>query len=645
MNPEENMFAAALEAMDCHDRTRARDLLTRLLKINPKNPDYWLYMSAVVDTRKETIYCLNEVLRLDAGNIAAKRGLILNGELPVDEKMVIPLAAQRRSRENELPKPSLKDQLMAAPPLYQAAGIVGLLVLMGAIGFIFTWFSGGLRGKQSLSPFGTAPAVDISTQVTAFSVHIATPTLAGPTPLAARLQTTFTPTPFYALTPHPRYESFLAGMRAYNNKEWDSAIQDFQQVATLEPSSGDVYFLIGEAYRQKGDFSNALASYRQALALSPQLAPAYMGRGMATLGVAPDNYKDAKADLKTAIDLDPNLLEAYLNLASILIERQFDGATALTYLNTAVHLAPDSADVYTLRARAYLLLKKPEDAIKDASHAMDLDFTLLAPYRLLGEAFIAAGNKKEALAPLYTYTLFEVQDAEAFAWLGMAYLDNDQPDKAMEAFNKALSADPQQYDALLARGKLYLANGDADAAVQDLVTALQINSRTFEGNISLGQAYYQADKFGDAYMRFSTAEGFIETPDQQAEMLYWRSQSLQALGETSAASRDWQELLNLEPQYGKPEWRTYARTQLQNLATETPTSSIVNAVGLTQIPPTFTKTATKTATPTKTTTPSKTVTLTPPSTSDIASTATPTKVVTPQPSIPPILTKTPTAGF
>ena len=77
---ENTMLREAMDALRLGDRVRARDLLTRLLKTDQKNPKYWLWLSVAVDTQNERIYCLQMVLKADPQNSAAKRGLILLGD-------------------------------------------------------------------------------------------------------------------------------------------------------------------------------------------------------------------------------------------------------------------------------------------------------------------------------------------------------------------------------------------------------------------------------------------------------------------------------------------------------------------------------------------------------------------------------------
>jgi hypothetical protein len=93
--PEDIMLKEAIDALAKGQRTRARDLLARLLRADQTNPNYWLWMSSVVESRSERIYCLESVLRLDPDHAAAKRGMVLLGARP-PELEVAPVVPVRR---------------------------------------------------------------------------------------------------------------------------------------------------------------------------------------------------------------------------------------------------------------------------------------------------------------------------------------------------------------------------------------------------------------------------------------------------------------------------------------------------------------------------------------------------------------------
>src|SRR3990172_2389728 len=111
--PDE-MFNEAVKAAKAGQRRRAKDLLTRLLKADQENVDYWLWMSAVVDTEKEQIFCLQKALKIDPNSIAARRGLVVLGALKPEDAALPPAQA-------------LEDIPVEIPELQKGGGVSGFL--------------------------------------------------------------------------------------------------------------------------------------------------------------------------------------------------------------------------------------------------------------------------------------------------------------------------------------------------------------------------------------------------------------------------------------------------------------------------------------------------------------------------------------
>src|SRR6476659_139506 len=149
MAEDDVVFQEAIEALREVKKSRARELLTGLLKTDQNNATYWVWMSATVETAKERLYCLQTALKLDPQNAAAKRGLILHGALPADET-IQPFPANRpRAWEEKLllahEKPRLKGwAAVRASPVTRLGGFVALgAVLIGAVVFGIFQLNGG----------------------------------------------------------------------------------------------------------------------------------------------------------------------------------------------------------------------------------------------------------------------------------------------------------------------------------------------------------------------------------------------------------------------------------------------------------------------------------------------------------------------
>src|SRR5258707_9415390 len=111
--PDE-MFDEAVQALKDGQRQRAKDLLTRLIKVDQSKPDYWLWMSAAVEAEKEQVFCLQNVLKLDPNSVPARRGLVVLGALRPEEAGLPPANV-------------LEDTRVTVPSLAPSAGIAGLV--------------------------------------------------------------------------------------------------------------------------------------------------------------------------------------------------------------------------------------------------------------------------------------------------------------------------------------------------------------------------------------------------------------------------------------------------------------------------------------------------------------------------------------
>src|SRR5512140_4032989 len=97
----DTLFQDAVDALRLGERARGKAILTRLLKADQNNPNYWIWMSAAVDTAKERIYCLETALKLDPANAIAKLGLVLLGGLAPDENTQPFRSNRTRAWEND----------------------------------------------------------------------------------------------------------------------------------------------------------------------------------------------------------------------------------------------------------------------------------------------------------------------------------------------------------------------------------------------------------------------------------------------------------------------------------------------------------------------------------------------------------------
>jgi tetratricopeptide (TPR) repeat protein len=590
LEPDESginaMLHEAMEALGKGDRTRARDLLTRLLKTDQKNPNYWLWLSTAVDTQKERLYCLQTALQADPDNAAAKRGLRIFGALPPDDSIKpFPINRPRLWEEKlTIPKgPKVKKSGYAYPVL-RFFIILGIIVVV--LAGLYLGGSVFLTNRTVQQPYITRThhptfTIPLTPTLTPLT-RTPTPTFMGATPLWMFLNSTYTPTPLYVMTLHPitSRSAFESGLRFLAAKDYTNAMVLFQQAISLEPDAPDLYYYIGEIYRAQGDYHNARDSYQDAINKDAEFAPAFLGRARANLGLNPK--LDVATDLDEAIQLDPNYAEAYLARGAYIVDTNPIAAKA--DLEKAIEISPDSAPAYFYLADAELALGENDAALSSALKANQLDITLVPAYLTLGRAYILNNQNDQAINVLQTYTIYAPGDYSAYLLLGTAYNASDQYDAAVEILTRTINAGNGNAEVFFQRGSAYLNLKKTQLAEADLRLSIAYNPLESETFIKLAMAYDQQGQPGDAYIQVElNAYPLAKTNEQKAQVYYWEAHFLDEMGDPQSllgAGNAWNQLIILPPEAMSAAWRTEAYQHLNITPTYTPTLHIT----LTQTP-------------------------------------------------------------
>ena len=573
---QDTIFNEAMSAVQAGDRARARDLLTRLLKTGQDNPEYWVWMSAVVDTTKERAYCLNQALKLDPQNKAARRGLTIMGQMTPDESLILPARLQKRNWQAKLMPADNELASGMAPALQMGLMGGGLVVVVGLVlFFVFGNFFKPPQQRATQSAARRWPTeTPLSTQMVVAAARTqAAVTTGEPTPLWLMLDATYTPTPLYVNTPHPASvsEAFKYGLRGYTRGEWASVENFMKQVLTVEPNAVDARYFMADAYRMQGKLTQALNAFNDIIKAYPNFAPSYLGRARTRLAADKNAVAAARADLETALKKDPNMGEVYLELIALLIAEKND-KEAKPLLVQAARVLPDSPMIFLYRAEINMRAGEYELALADAQRANQLDMTLLPAYLFMGEALHMTGDLDGSRQALDIYTSYVKDDPRAWLWIGMAHESAGETEKAHQAFDEALRLNSRLFEALLHRAQILLVEKDGDGALDDFQAAIRLDSQSFEASIGVGKALMLLEYEGDAYVQFERSQVLAKQDQQKAELMYWRALSLEALDENVAALREWNKLLALPADSLSEEWTVYASQRVQALASATPTA-------------------------------------------------------------------------
>jgi TolB-like protein/DNA-binding winged helix-turn-helix (wHTH) protein/Tfp pilus assembly protein PilF len=292
---------------------------------------------------------------------------------------------------------------------------------------------------------------------------------------------------------------------------------------TRNPDAFDAYLRASKhaaaVVESAEEWQPALDAYGEAIRLDPGYALAFAGRslaftaygGNAAVGIAAirASFDKAEADARKALSLAPDLGEAQLALAEVLLIGSLDFVQAMREFDRALTLAPNNARVLADYGRFTVFMGHADEAIAAARRALLLDPLNPVTYRRLGSALYFGRHFADALgayrdsialqpdAPggnaavgLAYYSLGNLESARSFCemtpshWanqecLALVYerLGRHADAEAVLAQMKAADGDDAAYNY----AEIYAQWGNATSALQWLDRAVQLRDTGLHG--------------------------------------------------------------------------------------------------------------------------------------------------------------------
>ncbi|XP_067312035.1 uncharacterized protein ttc6 [Pseudorasbora parva] len=296
-------------------------------------------------------------------------------------------------------------------------------------------------------------------------------------------------------------------------RHWQQAMTDFEVVIKLDSRTAAVaHFSLGLICMLKMDRNyEAIKRFSNALKAEPTYVKAYVCRARAYYNV--NNLSRAVKDLTAAIHLKPDAYDLHIMRGTYLYEmKQFDLANlCIRYaaeMKTALGLSPVQQAAIQLflgnDANAIVCLEEAVDTCPSPPHLILLGRTLIREHRFTE----AVESFRKALSLLGTRKLKTQEAAEVFYLIAvccktqMLSLQESEYSlllQALDAFNSALSMNPDHAEALHQRGLCRVNLGDS-TGVQDFNRALQINPNLYQVHLSRAALYGAEGRYAKAVL-------------------------------------------------------------------------------------------------------------------------------------------------
>jgi Flp pilus assembly protein TadD len=288
-------------------------------------------------------------------------------------------------------------------------------------------------------------------------------------------------------------ENSTAANRAVNIPEFVNVPAD--GIAKIDPQATEFYrlFDIATEMGNKAQYRQAVATWQQALELSPDDAKAHNNMGVAM--AATGRRAEAEAEYRKAMELEPDYADSYSNLG-ILDAQAGDLEHSIPLLQKALELSPWDAKAYSNLGNALASAGRLEESISYSRKAVQISPDDPEANANLGVGLARSGKLDEAIER-FQKALEKAPDSVAIhANLGGALIEKGRMEDAIPHFAQALKSEPDSLPLNSAMGRLLAATGHLGEAIPYLEKAAGSGEPALLGMLS--SVYAQTGRLEDA---------------------------------------------------------------------------------------------------------------------------------------------------
>jgi tetratricopeptide (TPR) repeat protein len=286
-------------------------------------------------------------------------------------------------------------------------------------------------------------------------------------------------------------------LRAHQDAD---AIAQLQDAARQKPTVARPQRFLGEALLNRGDYAGAQAAFETALKLDPKLGVAELGLGQALLHQ--DKLDEALPHYKQAVVLDPEYKSFFLEIATALLKsnRQAEAVDLLAQF-------PDDAGAREALGNLYLDMNRPSDAV----------------------------TQFEAATKISPSTANQVA-------LASAYLKDNKPDLAQPILERALAANPNDFDLRMVVARLHRDRREFPLAASLFVSAANLKPDSVKAWNEAASAYVMAEQYPEALAAMDKVRALNGETDGD---FYYRAMVLDKLHQVKPALAAYQRFLQV----------------------------------------------------------------------------------------------------
>lgn len=260
------------------------------------------------------------------------------------------------------------------------------------------------------------------------------------------------------------------------------AIAALQQLPEA-PEAALAHYILGAAYVQSGQPSQAVSEYQTAVRMAPGMTLAWRGLAEVQLGLG--NLQVAQQNVTQALSLTPSDPGLHLLQGQILL-RQGNARRAREQFELVAKAFPGDPVVHINVGLTYASEKRVADAEREYELALKASPRSAEALGALVDLYVRNKQEQKAEARLKQHLAANGNDANAHLMLGSSYVRQKRLGEATPEFQRSLQLDPRLAGAHLALGSVLQQQGQIDAAIDRYRKVLELQPRLPAVQVMLG---------------------------------------------------------------------------------------------------------------------------------------------------------------
>lgn len=341
----------------------------------------------------------------------------------------------------------------------------------------------------------------------------------------------------------------------YQKQDYDAALKDAQAGLQLEPDSNFFSLALGDIYRSRRDYANAVNYYEKVAFKEPNdadllyyMAVSYSGLGLYEKQIAAaqealekgtkfpgeawyvigdaffdrKNYDQAIEPFERSILANENIYETYIDLAET-YRAKGNFEKAISTLEKGLKAFNNDGGILINLTWYHSLAGNSGAAIREGQKAIQYAGNNSMAFTNLCRAYSDSNLHKQALETCEKALKINPGDGETHYYMARAFVELSQPDKATAEYKLAVKGlertvmqSPDNADKLYLLGGAYLADSQYDNAIETYKKAISLIPRFARAHFNLAYAYY---KKGEKKAAFGQYERLNKIDPQLGERL------------------------------------------------------------------------------------------------------------------------------